>query len=69
MGVGLYGLSAAINLAKQGYNVDVFEKRSDCGKRFLGDLEGLEFCSSHVDIITELKVKIAFLKQRIFLNK
>ena len=55
MGAGLSGLSAAINLAKTGYNVDVFEKRSDCGKRFHGDLEGLENWSSRVDILHEFE--------------
>jgi len=63
IGGGLSGLSAAINLAKAGYNVDVFEKRDDCGKRFNGDLEGLENWSSHVDILQEFKsmnIKINF---------
>ena len=55
MGAGISGLSAAINLAKDGYNVDVFEKRSDCGKRFLGDLEGFENWSSSVDILDEIR--------------
>lgn len=63
LGGGLSGLSAAINLAKAGYNVDVFEKRSDCGKRFHGDLEGLENWSSTVDVMHELRsmnIKINF---------
>ena len=63
IGGGLSGLSAAINLAQAGYNVDVFEKRDDCGKRFNGDLEGLENWSSHVDILQEFKsmnIKINF---------
>jgi len=63
MGAGLSGLSAAINLAKKGYNVDIFEKRSDCGKRFLGDLQGLENWSSKTNVIEELKsmnIKINF---------
>jgi len=63
MGAGLSGLSAAINLVKAGYNVDVFEKRSDCGKRFHGDLEGLENWSSRVDVVSELEsmnIKINF---------
>jgi flavin-dependent dehydrogenase len=54
LGGGLSGLSAAINLAKAGYNVDVFEKRSDCGKRFHGDLEGIENWSSKIDVMDEL---------------
>lgn len=62
-GAGLSGLSAAINLARAGYNVDVFEKDDDCGKRFHGDLEGLENWSSPVDIIQEfnsMNIKINF---------
>ena len=55
LGAGISGLSTSINLAKEGYNVDIFEKRSDCGKRFLGDLEGLENWSSKIDIIDEIK--------------
>jgi len=55
LGAGLSGLSTAINLAKAGYNVDVFEKRSNCGGRFKGDREGLENWSSKVDILDELK--------------
>ncbi|MCK4365979.1 MAG: NAD(P)-binding protein [Thermoplasmatales archaeon] len=55
MGAGLSGLSAAISLAAAGYNVDVFEKRSDCGKRFQGDINGLENWSSHVDAISEFE--------------
>lgn len=54
LGAGISGLSAAINLAKKGYTVEIFEKRSDCGKRFLGDLEGLENWSSKVDVVKEL---------------
>ena len=55
MGAGLSGLSAAINLAKAGFNVDVFEKRDDCGKRFQGDINGLENWSSQVDAISEFE--------------
>lgn len=63
MGAGISGLSAAINLVHAGYNVDVFEKRGDCGKRFHGDLEGFENWSSLVDVIDELRsfnIKINF---------
>lgn len=63
MGAGLSGLSAAINLARAGYTVDVFEKRNDCGKRFHGDLEGLENWSSQIDTLHEIKsmnIKINF---------
>lgn len=32
LGAGISGLTAAINLAKAGYDVKVFEKNSDAGK-------------------------------------
>ena len=63
LGAGLSGLTAALNLVKAGYNVEIFEKRKDCGKRFKGDLEGLENWSSKLDILDELKsmnIKINF---------
>jgi len=55
LGAGLSGLTAALNLTRAGYDVEVFEKRNDCGGRFRGDLEGLENWSSKVDILDELK--------------
>lgn len=55
LGAGLSGLSAAINLARAGYNVDVFEKNDDCGKRFNGDINGVENWFSHVDVIREFE--------------
>jgi len=55
LGAGVSGLCAAINLAHAGNAVDVFEKRDDCGKRFNGDLEGLENWSSPVNVVDELK--------------
>ena len=42
LGAGLSGLTAAINLAKEGYRVDVYEKNKDVGMRFHGDIQGLE---------------------------
>ena len=38
-GAGPAGLTAAINLAKAGYQVEVFEKNHDTGVRFHGDLQ------------------------------
>ena len=51
LGAGPSGLTAAINLALTGYSVDVFEKRSDTGKRFHGDLQGLENWSDEEDVL------------------
>lgn len=54
LGAGLSGLTAAINLAKAGYQVDVFEKNQEVGGRFNGDLQGLENWSEEEDIRDEL---------------
>lgn len=55
LGAGLAGLSAAINLAKEGYNVDIFERNEDVGQRFYGDLQGLENWSKKEDILYEFE--------------
>ena len=55
LGAGLSGLTAAINLAKSGYTVDIYEKNKDVGMRFNGDIQGLENWSDKKDIIKELK--------------
>lgn len=62
-GGGPAGLSAAINLAQTGYMVEVFEKKSDVGGRFHGDLQGLENWSEKNDVLKSLKemnIKINF---------
>lgn len=55
LGAGLAGLSAAITLAKSGYEVDVFERNKDVGGRFHGDLQGLENWSEKKDILDDFK--------------
>lgn len=50
LGAGPAGLSAAINLAKAGCDVDIFEKNDDVGKRFHGDFQGLENWSDDEDV-------------------
>jgi flavin-dependent dehydrogenase len=55
LGAGPAGLSAAINLADEGYSVDVIEKSPDVGYRFKGDLQGLENWSCNEDILKEFK--------------
>ncbi|MBI5680152.1 MAG: NAD(P)/FAD-dependent oxidoreductase [Methanobacterium sp.] len=54
-GAGLAGLSAAINLAKEGYEVNVFERNKDVGQRFHGDLQGLENWSEKEDVLAEIR--------------
>jgi len=51
LGAGPAGLSAAINLARSGYNVDIFEKSADVGSRFYGDFQGLENWSDKEDVL------------------
>lgn len=41
-GAGVSGLTAAINLAKAGVEVNVYERKKEVGGRFLGDWQGLE---------------------------
>lgn len=54
IGSGPSGLAAAINLAKAGREVHVYEKNADCGQRFHGDLEGLENWSDKEDVLGQL---------------
>jgi flavin-dependent dehydrogenase len=62
LGAGPAGLSAAINLAKEDYVVDVIERNGDVGTRVKRNLQGLENWSESIDIIEEFK------KMRIKLN-
>ncbi len=55
LGAGPAGLSAAINLAIEGYSVDVFEKNLDVGTRVKRNLQGLENWSDEQDIIEEFQ--------------
>jgi flavin-dependent dehydrogenase len=63
LGAGLSGLVAGINLARNGYEVDVYERNEDVGKRFNGDVQGLENWSEKKDILEELRemnIEISF---------
>jgi flavin-dependent dehydrogenase len=55
LGAGVSGLTAAITLAKAGYEVEVYEKNRDVGMRFHGDLEGLENWSEKKDVVEEIR--------------
>lgn len=56
LGAGPAGLTAAINLAKEGYQVTIFEKEKECGMRFNGDFQGIENWSSQVDVLDDLNL-------------
>ncbi|MEA3281259.1 MAG: NAD(P)/FAD-dependent oxidoreductase [Euryarchaeota archaeon] len=53
LGAGPAGLTAAINLSKAGYSVEVYERQSDVGVRFHNDIEGLENWSKKIDVLKE----------------
>lgn len=55
LGAGPSGLTAAINLAKSDYHVEVYERGSDAGSRFKGDLEALENWSYSEDFLESLR--------------
>lgn len=66
VGAGPGGLTAAINLVKNGYEVDLFEQNNDVGFRFNGDFQGLENWSDHedtLDILKNLGIETNFLCQ------
>ncbi|MFC1513110.1 NAD(P)/FAD-dependent oxidoreductase [Thermodesulfobacteriota bacterium] len=54
-GSGPAGMTAAINLARAGFPVTVYEKHGDSGQRFHGDMQGLENWSVDGDIVADLQ--------------
>lgn len=55
LGGGISGLSAGINLAKAGFNIEVYETNKDTGERFHGDLQGIENWSAKENVMDFLK--------------
>src|SRR3989338_9981076 len=55
VGAGPAGLVAAINLARAGYKVTVYEEKPDVEHRFHGDFQGLENWSSKEDVTVLLE--------------
>jgi len=54
-GAGPSGLTAAILLARAGYDVDIFEARDAVGARFIGDFQVIENMSRDEDALDMLK--------------
>src|SRR3972149_2183020 len=66
VGAGPAGLTAAINLARAGYKITVYEEKPDVGHRFHGDFQGLENWSSEEDaavLLERLGIQINYTCQ------
>lgn len=55
VGAGPAGLASAIVLARAGRSVRVRERRSDVGRRFHDDFQGLENWSRDIDVLDEMR--------------
>ncbi|HEY4228639.1 MAG TPA: NAD(P)-binding protein, partial [Thermoanaerobaculia bacterium] len=54
LGAGPAGLSAALTVARAGRTVTLYERAPDVGRRFHGDLQGLENWTTSGDVLDEL---------------
>ncbi|GIK61842.1 MAG: NAD(P)/FAD-dependent oxidoreductase [Ignavibacteriota bacterium] len=64
VGAGPAGLTAAISLARSGYDVNLYEQNNNVGLRFNGDFQGLENWTDEEDtlkILSRIGIKINFL--------
>ncbi|KAB2847922.1 MAG: NAD(P)/FAD-dependent oxidoreductase [Ignavibacterium sp.] len=64
VGAGPAGFTAAISLARSGYDVNLYEQNNDVGLRFNGDFQGLENWTDEEDtlkILSRIGIKINFL--------
>ncbi|HIH19601.1 TPA: NAD(P)/FAD-dependent oxidoreductase [Candidatus Micrarchaeota archaeon] len=70
LGAGPAGLCAAINLAKGGEQVTVFEKRADVGLRFPANLQGIKYINDPREFMKEMglgaKVDFRYFSKVIF---
>ncbi len=55
LGAGPSGLTAAINLASEGYNVVVYERNNDVGEGVKRNLQGLENWTEEQDVLKEFR--------------
>lgn len=55
LGAGISGLACAIILRKNGYNVNIYEKRKNTGTRFNGDWQVIENWSEETDVLEEIR--------------
>ncbi|MCO6446247.1 MAG: NAD(P)-binding protein [Ignavibacterium album] len=64
VGAGPAGLTAAISLARSGYDVNLYEQNNNVGLRFNGDFQGLENWTDEeytLKILSRIGIKINFL--------
>ncbi len=62
-GAGIAGLTAAINLAKAGYKVEIFDAAKDSGLRFNNDFQGIENWSCEqnaLDFLKDINIDLNF---------
>ncbi len=62
-GAGISGMTAALNLAEAGFGVEIYEANDTAGKRFYGDLQGIEnwsFEQDTIEFLKEIKIEINF---------
>jgi len=61
LGAGISGLTAAINLAKNGYDVEVHERLSDVGEKYKLNFEGLENWTTDImKLLKKINIKTNF---------
>ncbi|MFH1838542.1 MAG: NAD(P)/FAD-dependent oxidoreductase [Candidatus Kuenenbacteria bacterium] len=62
-GAGIAGLTVAINLAKAGYKVEIFDAAKDSGQRFNGDFQGIEnwnYDQDGIDFLKDINIDLNF---------
>jgi len=55
LGSGISGLACAIILRRNGYTVNVYEKKSNVGMRFNNDWQGIENWSDNMDALKQIE--------------